>query len=348
MKSKCTLVIDGNWLLMSRISVLNNRYKDEYELCQDLKKLMLQSINVVLRKFTFIDNIIFVSDGGSWRSSIEIPKFLQEDGIEYKGNREKSDDINWDIVFDEFENFMSVLQSTGITTVREKGLEGDDWCYHWSRLLNSENTNCIIWTKDKDLIQLVKTNSDNCFTAWWNTDSGVYLQEINDEDIDFLFNAKTSDNETVYRELINKSTKVTYVNPMDIVIDKVIRGDMGDNIIPIIYKQSKSNPDKKFRVSQKDIDLTLDIHNKNDIQRWVSNLLNSKSYIGRVNKTEDEIVEHFLYNVKLVELSEKNYPKEIKEIFDRYDEYNISKDISEAQAQITASATGIQNILDFI
>lgn len=348
MKSNCTLVIDGNWLLMSRISVLNNRYKDEYELCQELKLLMLKSINVVLRQFNFIDSIIFVADGGSWRANLDIPKFLQQDGIEYKGNRERDDSLNWDIVFSEFENFMSVLQSTGITVSREKGLEGDDWCYHWSTLLNSENTNCIIWTKDKDLTQLVKTNSDNCFTAWWNKDSGAILQKINDEEIDFLFNNKVSDNEKIYRDFITKAKTVNFVNPMDIVIDKIIRGDLGDNIIPIIYKQSKTNPDKKFRVSQKDIDLSLDIHNINDIRKWINNTINSKSYIGKVNKAEEDIVEHFLYNVKLVELSERNYPKEIKEIFERYDEYNISKDISEAQAQITANATGIQNILDFI
>ena len=348
MKSNCTLVIDGNWLLMSRISVLNNRYKDEYELCQDLKLLMIKSINVVLRQFPFIDNIIFVADGGSWRADIDIPEFLQEEGIEYKGNRERTDEINWDIVFGEFENFMAVLQSTGITVSREKGLEGDDWCYHWSSLLNSENTNCIIWSKDKDLTQLVKTNSDNCFTAWWNKDSGAYLQKTNDEDIDFLFNNKATDNEKIYREFILKAKTVNFVNPKDIVIDKIIRGDLGDNIIPIIYKQSKTNPNKKFRVSQKDIDLTIDIHNNKDIKQWISNTINSKSYIGKVNKPEKDIVEHFLYNVRLVELDERNYPDNIKEIFKRYDEYNICKDVSEAQAQISAKATGIQHILDFI
>ena len=108
-KSKCTLVIDGNWLLMSRLSVLNNRYKDENELCQDLKLLMLKSISIVLKNFSVIDNIVFVSDGGSWRNKLEIPSFLAADNIEYKGNRERSTDVNWDLVFSEFDNFVSVL-----------------------------------------------------------------------------------------------------------------------------------------------------------------------------------------------------------------------------------------------
>ena len=94
--SKLTLLIDGNWLLMSRLSVLQNRYSDDDKLCKDLKLMMIRSINIVLKQFTEIDNIIFVSDGGSWRNKIPVPTFLQE---EYKGNRERSDDIDWDLIF---------------------------------------------------------------------------------------------------------------------------------------------------------------------------------------------------------------------------------------------------------
>jgi len=92
-KSKLTLIVDGNWLLMSRLSVLNNRYVDEFELNQELKLMLIKSINVVLRTFTDIDNVIFVADGGSWRNSIEIPDYLykektsEDQSVEYKGNR---------------------------------------------------------------------------------------------------------------------------------------------------------------------------------------------------------------------------------------------------------------------
>ena len=40
-KSKLTLIVDGNWLLMSRLSVLNNRFVDELELNQELKKSII-------------------------------------------------------------------------------------------------------------------------------------------------------------------------------------------------------------------------------------------------------------------------------------------------------------------
>ncbi len=344
-KSKLTLIVDGNWLLMSRLSVLNNRYKDELELCQELKLLMLKSMEIVLRQFPSIDNIIFVSDGGSWRNKIQVPKFLEEAGIEYKGNREKSDEINWELIFDEFEKFISVLSSTGITVSRENGIEGDDWCWYWSTKLNEENTNCIIWTKDKDLTQLVKTNSDNCFTVWWNKESGLLSENKPDEELNFLFNFKYDENELIFKELIKNAKNDSCINPKHIILDKIIRGDLGDNIIPILYRKSKT---KQFRVASKDIPENLNIHNETEIRQYIHNLLNSKTYLNKVEKDEEDIVQHFIYNVKLVELSKTNYPDNILEIFDKHSSYNVTKDITIAENLIRANSNKLKNVLDFI
>ena len=344
-KSKLTLIVDGNWLLMSRLSVLNNRYKDELELCQELKLLMLKSMEIVLRQFPSIDNIIFVSDGGSWRNKIQVPKFLEEAGIEYKGNREKSDEINWELIFDEFDKFISVLSSTGITVSRENGIEGDDWCWYWSTKLNEENTNCIIWTKDKDLTQLVKTNSDNCFTVWWNKESGLLSENKPDEELNFLFNFKYDENELIFKELIKNAKNDSCINPKHIILDKIIRGDLGDNIIPILYRKSKT---KQFRVASKDIPENLNVHNETEIRQYIHNLLNSKTYLNKVEKDEEDIVQHFIYNVKLVELSKTNYPDNILEIFDKHSNYNVTKDITIAENLIRANSNKLKNVLDFI
>ena len=344
-KSKLTLIVDGNWLLMSRLSVLNNRYKDELELCQELKLLMLKSMEIVLRQFPSIDNIIFVSDGGSWRNKIKVPKFLEEAGIEYKGNREKSDEINWELIFDEFEKFISVLSSTGITVSRENGIEGDDWCWYWSTKLNEENTNCIIWTKDKDLTQLVKTNSDNCFTVWWNKESGLLSENKPDEELNFLFNFKYDENELIFKELIKNAKNDSCINPKHIILDKIIRGDLGDNIIPILYRKSKT---KQFRVASKDIPENLNVHDETEIRQYIHNLLNSKTYLNKVEKDEEDIVQHFIYNVKLVELNKTNYPDNILEIFNKHSSYNVTKDITIAENLIRANSNKLKNVLDFI
>ena len=114
-KSKLTLIVDGNWLLMSRLAVMNGRYPNMNELLRELKLLMVRSTNLVLKTFPMIDNIIFVADGGSWRNNIEeIPVFLKNEGIEYKGNRTHSLDIDWDAVFADYEQFLELLSKNGM------------------------------------------------------------------------------------------------------------------------------------------------------------------------------------------------------------------------------------------
>ena len=142
--------------------------------------------------------------------------------VEYKGNRVKSSDINWDLLFESYGDFISTLQSTGITSCQESGVEGDDWCYHWSTYLNSQGTNCIIWSKDNDLKQLVAMNSDKCFTAWWNSSNGLFVKEFPEDDFNFLFNNEFNINEELLNRLVEKSKDVTKINPSEIIIDKII------------------------------------------------------------------------------------------------------------------------------
>lgn len=352
-KSKLTLIVDGNWLLMSRLSVLNNRFADEYELNQELKLMLIKSINKVLRFFPFIDNIIFVADGGSWRNQLEIPKYIYNEisevqSAEYKGNRVRSDDIDWDLLFSSYNDFITTLQSTGITSCQENGVEGDDWCYHWSTLLNSQGTNCIIWTKDNDLKQLVSMNADKCFTAWWNEANGLFVEDFPEDEFNFLFNTEFNINEDILNKLIEKAKEIHKIDPKTIVIDKIIRGDAGDNIYPIILRKSKTNSGRMFKVATKDIDYKLDYNNDNAIFKYVDNLIHQKNYEGRIDKSEDDIINHFKYNRRLIVLEKESYPKEILEIFNKYNDYNISKDTSIAETQIQASNNKLRGILDII
>ena len=348
-KSKLTLLVDGNWLLMSRLSVIQNRYLNDYELCHDLKLMMIRSMNIVLKQFPNIDNIIFCADGGSWRNKVEVPKFLQSEGIEYKGTRVRSEDFNWELLFSSYDDFVATLNNCGITACREIGIEGDDWCYHWSNLLNSQGTNCIIWTKDKDLTQLVKMDKDKCFTVWWNKDSGVITSDTSDDDMDFLFNNEFNINESIFNDICNKSKSVEKVNSNEIIINKILKGDLSDNIIPLAMRTSKSkDSDKKFRISSKDINYNLNINDDKEVKEYFKNLLESKSYKDRVIQSFDEIIEHFNYNKRLIKLERNSYPDSINEIFDNYQTYNISKDISKAEQQITMQSNKLQGILDII
>lgn len=352
-KSKLTLIVDGNWLLMSRLSVLNNRYVDEFELNQELKLMLIKSINVVLRTFPDIDNVIFVADGGSWRNQVPMPECLKREEtsgviVDYKGTRVKSTDINWDLLFESYGDFISTLQSNGITACQEQGIEGDDWCYHWSTYLNSQGTNCIIWTKDNDLKQLVNIDSNKCFTAWWNNSNGLFVKDFPEEEFNFLFNTEFNINEDILNTLIYKSGEVHKINPSEIIVDKIIRGDAGDNIYPIILRKAKTNSTRSFKVATKDIDYSLDYKDDNAVNNYIHNLVNSKNYAGRINKTEQEIISHFKYNRKLVALEKESYPQEILDIFEKYHDYNISKDTSIAESQLQAKSNKLNGILDII
>lgn len=345
--SKLTLIIDGNWLLMSRLSVINDKYESEDDLMIALQKMLLRSIEITVKHFKDIDNVIFVVDGGSWRNKVELPKCLVSEGIEYKGNRIKSDDINWDKVFLKYEELINILKSTNINVCKESGIEGDDWCYYWSNKLNNENTNCIIWSRDKDLTQLVKINSDFCFTTCWDKKSGFILPEYNYDDFNFLFNSKYIENYQIFNNIITND-KVTNINPNNVVIEKILKGDAGDNIQPVFVRNSKSNSNKKFKISSKDIDASLDIYNESAVESYFENLLNSKSYINRVDKNFNEIIEHFKYNRTLISLNEKSYPTNILELMNSKNIDHKNKDVSEALNIITSKSNKLSNILEFI
>ncbi len=344
-KSKLTLIVDGNWLLISRMAVIHSRYADDNQLCRDLKVMMIKSMNIVLKQFPMIDNIIFVADGGSWRNYLEKPDFLTDD---YKGTRIQDPSINWDMIFESYEDFLTKLSQEGITVCKESGIEGDDWCWYWSNKLNNEDTNVMIWSRDKDLTQLVKTNRDGCFTVCWNKDTGVITTVRDDNDMDFLFNMKFNTNEEIFNHIIDKAKNQKEINPNDIIVDKIIRGDLGDNILPVIFRKSKSGSEKQYRVSQKDLNLSLNIHDNTQVKEYFENLLNSKSYKDRVDKSLDMICKHFEYNKKLVVLEEESYPQDILDIMNKYNTYNCNKNITNVENILLADMNKMNNILDFI
>ena len=87
MANKCTLLIDGNWLLISRFSVMTQLFKENQSevalesATEDLRDMMARSINIILNRFKEIDNIVMISDGGSWRKQLPVPVQNTWDGV---------------------------------------------------------------------------------------------------------------------------------------------------------------------------------------------------------------------------------------------------------------------------
>lgn len=350
-KNKLTLLIDGNWLLMSRLSVLLSKNQDETKLVQDLKHLVTHSIKLVLKQFPSIDNIMLCVDGGSWRTKIDNSEILDIDGnvIEYKGTREKSEDVNWDLIFSAYNELCELYKTHGINVYREQDVEGDDWIWYWSTKLNNEGTNCIIWTKDNDLKQLVNINKDKCFTVWWNKDTGIYCKSKENDDFDFLFNLEYDENSKLYNDVIRNQT-VTEINPTELILDKIVRGDKSDNIAPIIIRKPKSADSKKcYRISAKDVDYNLNYNNDYDVSNFINEVFNSKKYHNKIYESStNQIFKHFIYNRQMVVLDKSSYPQYILDIFDKYQDYNISTDIATCESEIVAKNNQLYNILNII
>lgn len=347
-KSKLTLIVDGNWLLMSRMAKIYSRFKEPQQFSDELKLLMTRSIKIVLKQFPEIDNIFFVADGGSWRTTIEQPKCLIDEEVEteYKANRVKSDDFDWDLIFGAFEEFRELLANNNINTFRENGLEGDDWCWYLSNYLNANGTNVIIWSRDKDLTQLVHSNDNGCFTVCWSKESGLQTDKMLNESMDFFFNFSYDTNSDLFNTICEHAQAVSIIKPNEVVVDKIIRGDLGDNVFPIMQKTSPSG--KKFRIAMKDIDTSLDCHSETSIKQFITNTLNSKKYIGKINKSPEDIYEHFIYNRQMVELRRDNYPQEIKDIMKNYKDFVPNKDILKIESILTAKVNNIEDVLEEI
>ena len=243
---------------------------------------------------------------------------------EYKGTRKKAEDIDWDYVYETHEILQKGLAEAGVTVCHEGKIEGDDWIWHWTKRLNKQGTNCIIWSTDNDLKQLV--NLENGFyTAWYNSRNGIFFHKDLDpaaiDDIDYFMTAGR-DNYIV--ETLEQVVKqVSYIDPIEIVKEKIICGDKSDNIRSLMVLKKNG---KNYRITEKDAaDVisqypTLDsfFEHKADVIKQLKDL---KKFAVAVEDVDD-IDELFDYNRKLVWLNETQIPKDLQEKMDSL-EYKV-------------------------
>ena len=68
MKNKLTLLIDGNWLLQSRFSVMIDQFQLTHDeslremASKDLQERLARSINVIINRLPDIDHIVMITD----------------------------------------------------------------------------------------------------------------------------------------------------------------------------------------------------------------------------------------------------------------------------------------------
>jgi hypothetical protein len=313
--NNCTLIIDGNWLLMSRMSVMMkdfniNNSEEELKFKQrKLSDLLAQSIHKVTTTLgEVIDNIILVRDYGSWRKELETPY----DDIDYKGTRERDEQTSWPHIFGALDLVAEKIETYGGSVTMNYLIEGDDWCWRWSTKLNDNNINCIIWSTDADLKQLVRY-CKNSWTCWYNEINGlVYpVEQLSTIDL-FMQPIRTCDNYlSILKRIVPKN------NPMEscnIIMDKIICGDVSDNIKPILYINTGK---RNIGVSIKEwteIKTSLNIKNLKEFFNMRDEILNKLVKVKRFSKYEfnfEQLQRIFDYNKQLVYLNKSSYPADL-------------------------------------
>jgi len=317
-----TLICDMNFVLMSRYSVVGGFQKGAPKRVlesseRNLADMLARSINIILNRFPAVDNIVLVADGGSWRKQLPVPEQLKN--VTYKGNREKQEEVAWDYVFNSLRDLMRCAKDAGLTTAQTLTAEGDDWVWYWSRRLNAQGTNVLIWSIDRDLQQLIQRTPDGAFTAWYNDKAGLCLPEYykNEKEvdpIDFFMSPESYDNQII--DSIKASAgKVSYINPNEVVIEKVMCGDSGDNIKAVVRYEKGG---RTYRFSEGDLkkyqEYDLPMTTVDDLKEcregiadWI---INNKKFTPYHFKKKD-ILEMIDYNIKLVWLNEETIPQPV-------------------------------------
>ena len=180
---KHTLLIDGNYFVFSRLFVLpkpktGQLLGDDKQMSQFMRKLAIDFASEMRKLKMFVDDVVLTVDSKSWRKDL-YPE------ADYKGTRKQSSDVNWQGVYSVYEEFQKILQAKGVTVHQIQGAEADDVIFGWSTALNNRGKSCIVWSGDRDLIQLVNYSKTNdAHTIWYyNTKKSLYAYEGFEKDM---------------------------------------------------------------------------------------------------------------------------------------------------------------------
>jgi 5'-3' exonuclease len=267
---KHTLLIDGNYFVFSRLFVLQKPKSgqllgDDKQKSQFMRKLAIDFASEMRKLKMFVDDVVLTVDSKSWRKDL-YPE------ADYKGTRKQSSDVNWTNVYSVYEEFQKILASKGVTVHQIQGAEADDVIFGWSTALNNRGKSCIVWSGDRDLIQLVNYSKTNdAHTIWYyNTKKSLYVYEGFERDMtqsiandmsadDLLFNmgGEHMTRDTYQTNILawvkDLKIEMTEVDCDRFIFNKILIGDKSDNIPSVVtwQKEMKGGKLRIFSITEK-------------------------------------------------------------------------------------------------
>lgn len=311
------LIVDGNYLLSKNTFTLHKNNLLYGALLQSLENTFLN-----YRRLYSFNKVYLVSDtrGKSWR------KDLYSD---YKGNRKKDSDIDWEFVYNTYDEFKSRISQKGVTILECSGLEGDDFIAYLSNETNKLGQSNFIISNDYDIKQLIKFQLEPNWinimcNEMWNQQKlfipknyQIFLSKLKNNYSDDIFQL-TDDPEFVrlINQLLN-SYQIQEVEPLQTLLVKVISGDTSDNILSV-YRQTKNG--KVRGIGDKGAESIISLYESefgeiliDDPDLWenLADLIVEK----KKGPTSDIplVLDRIKENLQLVDLRTDRFPQQIKD-----------------------------------
>lgn len=298
-----------------------------------------------------IDNIIFVTDCGSWRKDVTPfrPYYIPEDSeqvIGYKEQRKAKKEespINYDNFYRITNEFVESIRDKVIVFKINK-LEGDDNIMLLSNKLKEyPNILSIVFATDGDLDQVVR---DNVFIMRnirsKDAPNGEYVITLNmygkifEQSTESALLSSSLDTK-FYRDLfsiqignIDGTSKIqrslnrgiSIATPFRTALVKSVAGDKKDNIFSLISWKSSTGT-RQYNITEKYIEKALEKHGyaltESNCQKVLTskenlvNLMLSLKEVTKQNTVELEgVLKHLKHNLKINMLSVNNVPEEYR------------------------------------
>jgi len=311
----CNLIIDGNYLLSKLVFTLHKNNL----LFGALEKSLETSVNNYRKWYPFT-NIYLVSDSKekSWRKKLN---------KNYKSNRKRDTDVDWDFVYNCYGDFKNNIKLRGIKVLEAPGIEGDDWISFLIEKSNNEFRSTITISNDHDIKQLIKYSTNPFYINFMLNEMQakqkvflpknykIFISEIRKVNNDDIFNLNdSSEFQNMMNGFIDKY-EIFEVDPIECLIVKLISGDTSDNISSAwsVEKNGKRRGigvNGAMSIYQKYIQEFGELNLSDpDLMENIADLIVEKKKIS--NKIIPEITSNLESNKKIISLETINFPTEI-------------------------------------
>jgi 5'-3' exonuclease len=270
---KHTLLIDGNYFVFSRLFVMpkpksGKLLGDDKARGQFMRKLCIDFASEMRKLNAFVDDVVIAVDSKSWRKDL----YPESD---YKGTRKQDSNVDWNAVYGTYEQFQEILKSKGVTIHQTQGAEADDVLFGWSTMLNGRGKSCIVWTGDRDLIQLVNySEANDAHTIWYyNTKKSLYAFEgftqameasassdLSNDDMLFNMGGQHMMRDRYQGDILqwvkDNKVEITEVDCDLFILKKILVGDKSDNIPSVVtwQKEMKNGKLRNYSITDKTAD----------------------------------------------------------------------------------------------